>query len=81
MQTVIGAGEIGYGISKEYRGKGYGNILFQETLKKYKEFGYSKIILFPYKNNHATIKIMLKNGGKILGDFNQEKIEIEIPVI
>lgn len=79
LQKVLGAGEIGYGISKNYRGKGYGNVLFKEILKKCKEFGYDKITLFPHKNNEATIKIMLKNGGKIIGTFNEEKIIIEIP--
>ena len=80
LQKVVGAGEIGYGISKTYRGKGYGNILFKEILKKCKEdFGYKKITLFPHKDNQATIKIMLKNGGKIIGDFKEEKIIIEIP--
>ena len=33
LQKVVGAGEIGYGIAKKHRGKGYGNVLFQETLK------------------------------------------------
>ena len=80
LQTVIGAGEIGYGISKTYRGKGYGDILFKELLKKCKEeFGYKKITLFPYKDNKVTIRIMLKNGGKIIGNFKEEKIIIEIP--
>ena len=67
-------------LNANYRGKGYGNILFKEILKKYKEdFGYKKITLFPHKANQATIKIMLKNGGKIIGDFKEEKIIIEIP--
>ena len=81
LQKVVGAGEIGYGISKNYRGKGYGNILFKEILKKCRDFGYEKITLFPHKDNEATIKIMLKNGGKVIGDFNSEKIIIEIPTI
>lgn len=80
LQTVIGAGELGYGISEDYRGKGYGNILFKELLKKSKNFGFTKLTLFPYKNNNATIKIMMKNGGKIIGEFNDDKIIIEIPV-
>ena len=81
LQNVVGAGEIGYGISKEYRGRGYGNILFQEMLKECRKFGFDKIKLFPHKDNESTIKIMLKNGGKIVGDFNDEKIIIEIPTI
>ena len=47
LETIVGAGNLGYGISKEYRGKGYGNILFQELLKKCKELGYNEIKLFP----------------------------------
>ena len=80
LQTVVGAGEIGYGISKDHRGNGFGNILFQELLKKCKEFGYEKITLFPHKDNLATIKIMLKNGGKVIGSFKEEKTIIEIPI-
>ena len=81
LQTVLGAGEIGYGISKEYRGRGYGSILFQELLKECGKFGFDKIKLYPHKNNEATIKIMLKNGGSVIGRFNNEKIIIEIPTI
>ena len=78
---IIGAGNLGYGISKEYRKKGYGNILFRELLTKCKNFGYSEIKLFPHKENIATVKIMLKNGGKIVGDFKGVKHIIRIPII
>ena len=80
LETVIGAGNLGYGISKEYRGKGYGTILFKELLRKCKEFGYKEIKLFPLKTNEATVKIMIKNGGKIIGDFKKEKYIISVPV-
>ena len=80
LETVVGAGNLGYGISKEYRGKGYGDILFKELLKKCKEHGYKKIKLFPLKTNEVTIKIMIKNGGKIIGDFKGEKHIILISV-
>ena len=73
LETVVGAGNLGYGISKEHRGKGYGNVLFQELLKKCAEHGYDEIKLFPLKSNEATIKIMLKNGGAIIGSFKNEK--------
>ncbi len=73
LETVVGAGNLGYGISREYRGKGYGDILFKELLEKCKEHGYNEIKLFPLKANEATVKIMIKNGGKIIGDFKNEK--------
>ena len=80
LETVVGAGNLGYGISKEHRGKGYGNILFSELLKKCKAYGYNEIKLFPLKSNKATVKIMLNNGGKIIGDFKKEKHIILIPI-
>lgn len=80
LETVVGAGNLGYGISKKYRGKGYGNILFQELLKKCKEYGINEIKLFPLKSNVATVKIMINNGGKIIGDFKKEKHIILIPI-
>ena len=80
LETVVGAGNLGYGISKQYRGKGYGDILFKELLKKCKEHRYKEIKLFPLKTNEATVKIMLKNGGKIIGDFKGEKHIILIPL-
>lgn len=80
LETVVGAGNLGYGISKEYRGKGYGNILFKELLKKCKEYKYKEIKLFPLKTNEATVKIMLKNGGKIIGEFKQEKYIVLVPI-
>ena len=48
--------------------------------KKCREIGYEEIKLFPLKSNAATIKIMLKNGGEIIGEFNQEKYIIKVPV-
>ncbi len=80
LETVVGAGNFGYGISKEYRGKGYGDILFKELLKKCKEHGYREIKLFPLKTNEATLKIMMKNGGRIIGDFKNEKYIILLPI-
>ena len=80
LETVVGAGNLGYGIAKEYRGKGYGSILFKELLKKCKEIGYKEIKLFPMKSNEPTVKIMLKNGGQIIGDFKNQKHIIRIPL-
>ena len=80
LETVVGAGNLGYGIAKGCRGKGYGSILFKELLKKCKEIGYKEIKLFPMKSNEPTVKIMLKNGGKIIGDFKNQKHIIHIPL-
>ena len=80
LENVVGAGNLGYGISASYRGRGYGDILFKELLKKCKELGYKQIKLFPLKSNFATVKIMMNNGGKIIGEFKEEKHIIMIPL-
>ena len=80
LETVVGAGNLGYGIAKGYRGKGYGSILFKELLEKCKEIGYKEIKLFPMKSNEPTVKIMLKKGGQIIGDFKDLKYIIRIPL-
>lgn len=74
----IGVGNLGYAISKMYRGMGYGNILLKELLKKCTAFGYDHIKLFPYKNNITTVKVMIKNGGQIIDSFDDEKYVIVI---
>lgn len=80
LETIVGAGNLGYAIAKEYRGKGYGSKLFSLLLEECKKIGYEKIKLFPLKTNFPTIKIMLKHGGKIVGEFNDEKTIIEIEI-
>ena len=80
LETVVGAGNLGYGIAKEYRGKGYGSFLFKELLKKCEELGYKENKLLPMKSNTPTVKIMLKNGGRIIGDFKDYKHIILIPL-
>ena len=81
LENVIGAGNLGYGIAEPYRGKGFGGILFEELLKKCKGIGYKEINLFPLKSNTPTVKIMLKNGGEIIGEFNHVKYIVRIPIV
>lgn len=40
--------------------------------------GYNEIKLFPLKTNEATVKIMIKNGGRIIDDLKNEKYIISI---
>ncbi len=50
------------------------------ALLKCKEIGYTEIKLFPMKSNEPTVKIMMKNGGQIIGDFKNQKHIIRIPL-
>lgn len=64
-----GAGHIGYSISKEYRGKGYGTEGLRLTLLKAKEIvPEDEIYLRVNKDNIASQKVMLNNGAYRAGE-------------
>jgi len=63
-----GSGHIGYGIKKEYRGKGYASMglaLAIKELKKMKCFVDTEVYMDCYKYNKASLTVMLHNGGYI----------------
>ena len=61
-----GAGHIGYSIKKEYRGRGYGTKGMALTLELAKKIvPEEEIYLRVNKDNPASLKVMLKNGGRI----------------
>ena len=68
-----GVGNFGYGIAKTYRGRGYGNALFIEVLKKCKLLGYSKIKSFVHADNISSNRVFTKNGAVLTGVFNGVK--------
>ena len=73
MLEKQGVGNLGYGIGKPHRGKGYGHILFREVLQKCKEMGYTKIRSFVYIENTASNQIFIKNGAQFVGVFDGVK--------
>ncbi len=67
-----GAGHIGYSISKEYRGKGYGTEGLRLTLLKAKEIvPEDEIYLRVNKDNIASQKVMLNNGAYRAGEDDE----------
>lgn len=63
---VNGAGHIGYSIRKEFRGKGYATTGLRLLLQKAAEIvPEEEIYLRVNKNNPASLRVMLKNGGRI----------------
>ncbi len=65
-------GNIGYAVSRKYRGKKYGSILLKLLLQEARNIGVDEIILTIDKNNDASRKVCEKNGG-ILFDHNDER--------
>ena len=66
-----GPGHIGYGISKNYRNKGYATKGLALCLKKAKEKGIDVVYLAAHKDNYPSIKVQLNNGAYI--DHEDEK--------
>lgn len=61
-----GAGHIGYFIGKEFRGKGYGTEGLRLALKMAKDIiPEEEIYLRVNKDNLASLRVMLKNGGVV----------------
>jgi len=68
-----GAGHIGYGIRKEYRGKGYAT----EGLKMIIEKAWAiipekEIYMSVHKDNPASLKVQMKNGAYIHHEDDKE---------
>lgn len=65
-------GNIGYAVSRAYRGKGYGNFLLRLLLEEARKLDVKDIILTIDKNNDASRRVCEKNGG-VLFDENEER--------
>ena len=73
-----GAGHIGYLIKKEFRRKGYGTEGFKQVLRIARKIvPEDEIYLRVNKDNFASLKIMIRNGGYIEHE-NETKYYVRI---
>ena len=73
-----GAGHIGYFIKKEFRGKGYGTEGLRLTLQVARDIiPENEVYLRVNKDNPASLKVMLKNGGYIKAE-DEEKYYVRM---
>ena len=64
-----GAGHIGYFIAKPWRGRGFGTEGLRLTLEKAREIiPEDEIFLRVNRDNPASLRVMLKNGGRIVSE-------------
>lgn len=57
-------GNIGYAISKKYRGQGLGKILLALLVNKADEIGVEEKLLTVEKYNYASKRVIESNGGR-----------------
>ncbi len=77
---VNGTSEIGYGINKPYRSKGYASEALQAMLSYGRENGISRVIADTMPDNLASQKVLSRNGftlkekrnGKLLFTLNND---------
>lgn len=68
-----GPGHIGYGILKEYRGKGYATYGLKLAIDICKNLiKEDEIYLSVHKNNPISLKVQQKNGAIIVGENDME---------
>ena len=61
-------GDIGYGVRPSERNKGYATAMLRHALSICKENGMSKVILGCYKDNPASVAVIVKNGGVLTAE-------------
>ena len=71
------AGHIGDGIRPSERGKGYGTKLISLALEECKKLGINKVLMVCNKENIASAKTIINNGGILENEILSEKGTIE----
>lgn len=68
-----GAGHIGYGIRKEYRGRGYATATLSLALDEARKIvPEDEIYLSVRKDNPASLKVQLRNGARVDHESGEE---------
>ena len=74
---LFSGGHIGDGIRPSERGKGYGTEIIRLALIECKKLGISKVLMTCDKDNIASAKTIIKNGGVLESEFINEDGETE----
>ena len=65
-------GHIGYSVKKSERQKGYGFQMLKLALKECQNLGLSKVLITCDKENIASAKTILSNGGKLENEVPED---------
>ena len=68
----IAGGNIGYGVCPSQRRKGYATAILRETLREAAKLGLAEVLVTCDAVNTGSIGVILKNGGRLLGDSDWE---------
>lgn len=65
-------GHIGYGVRPGERRKGYATAMLRHALEICREKGLSEVILGCYKDNLPSVRTILKCGGVLTAENNND---------
>lgn len=65
-------GHIGYSVRKSERGNGYATEMLRLALKECKRLGLTKVLVTCDKDNVASSKTIIKNGGILENEVEEE---------
>ena len=66
-------GDVGYGVRPSERMKGYATKMLKYALSECKRLGMEDVILGCYKDNIGSAKTIIKNGGQLINEVDEEK--------
>ena len=76
-ELLKSGGHIGDGIRPSERRKGYGTKMIALALEECKKLGIKKVLMTCDKDNIASAKTIIKNGGVLENEFINEDGELE----
>jgi predicted acetyltransferase len=71
------AGHIGDGIRPSERNKGYATMMIKLALVECKKLGIDKVLMVCDKDNIASAKTIIKNGGILENEFTKDNGKVE----
>ena len=66
-------GNIGYGVRPSERRKGYAKQMLKLALEESKKLGLKKVLVTCYKENEASRRCIVANGGKLENERQEEE--------
>lgn len=61
--NLLDGGHVAYGVRPDHRGKGYGNLLLGQALKKLAQWNIHRVLVTCNKDNLPSQKVILHWGG------------------
>ena len=74
---LYSGGHIGYSVRRSERNKGYGSEILRLGLEEYKKMGFDKVLVTCDKDNVGSAKTILKNGGVLENEVNEDNSIME----